>query len=199
MVRKDRDAVALKDIGGELCFPMVADVTDNNVQATIIESLKSRSGIDVLVNNAGTESNGILLSDTSPHDVLSLVDVHCLGVLRVSQAVIPLMEKDGIVINVSSRFGSIAKTAAGELDAIECSYAYRIAKAAQNMLTQCMCREFRKTGIRICAIHPGRLKIETASSDADKTPEEAAEELFDKLSAIEHGKFYDLFGGQMAW
>ncbi|MEK8018814.1 MAG: short-chain dehydrogenase [Candidatus Parabeggiatoa sp. nov. 3] len=199
IVRKGKDAQTLKIIGGKFCFPIIADITENNVLNSINASLKSFKTIDLLINNAGIGGNSILLNDTSPDEILSLFNVHCLGVLRVSQSVLPLMKRSGIVINVSSRFGSISKTSKGELDDLSCSYAYRIAKSAQNMLTQCMCREYINSGLKICSIHPGRLKTDIASMDADKTPDEAAKILYKRLFNFEHGKFYNLFGEEMEW
>lgn len=199
LVRKDTDAIVLKRINNKHCFPIIADITKNNVKFSIHESIKSLGVIDVLINNAGIGGNRAFLSETTPDEVFALIDVHCLGTLRVTQAVMPFMKKDGIIINVSSRFGSITKISTGELDDITCSYSYRIAKAAQNMLTQCMCREFKSSGLKICSIHPGRLKTDSASYDADKTPEEATKILFEMLSSIEHGKFYSLFEGIIEW
>jgi len=199
IVRKNKDANILKEIGGKLCFPIIADITENNTVNSVNASFKSFKTIDLLINNAGIGGYGLLLDDTSPDEILSLFNVHCLGVLRVSQSVLPLMQKGGIVINVSSRFGSVSRTSKGELDDISCSYAYRIAKSAQNMLTQCMCREFTNSELKICSIHPGRLKTDTASADADKTPEEAANILYKRFVSFEHGKFYNLFGDEMEW
>ena len=199
LVRKDKDATIVKRINNEHCFPIIADITENNVQSAICESLKSFEGIDVLINNAGIGGKSVSLNGATSDEVLALIDVHCLGVLRVTQAVLPFMKNDGIIINISSRFGSITKISTGELDNIACSYSYRIAKAAQNMLTQCMCREFKSSGLKICSVHPGRLKTDTASVDADRTPEEAAQILFEMLNNIEHGKFYSLFEGTIEW
>ncbi|MCF8068536.1 MAG: SDR family NAD(P)-dependent oxidoreductase [Desulfobacterales bacterium] len=199
LVRKDKDATILKRIDEYSCFPIISDITDNSLQSSIQKSIKHHDGIDVLINNAGAGGSGVLLNETKSDEVLSLIDVHCLGVLRVTQAVMPFMKNDGIIINVSSRFGSISKVSTGELDNVPCSYCYRIAKAAQNMLTQCMCREFKNSGLKICSIHPGRLKTDSASVDADKTPEEAAAILFEMLNSIEHGKFYSLFEGSIEW
>lgn len=199
LVRQGKDAIALKKINEKLCFPIIADITKNNVQSTIYDSIKSFKVINILINNAGIGGTSAYLNGTKPDEVLALIDVHCLGALRVTKAVLPFMKKDGIIINVSSRFGSITKISTGELDDITCSYSYRIAKAAQNMLTQCMCREFKSSGLKICSIHPGRLKTDSASVDADKTPEEATEILFEMLNKIEHGKFYNLFDGTIEW
>ena len=199
VVRQGRDAASLQEIGAGRCFPILADITDDSVTSRLSEVLKTIEGLDVLVNNAGTDGRGCLLKDTSTQDVLALFNVHCLGALRVTQTVLPFMRPGGIIVNVSSRFGSITKVSRGELDSLECSYSYRIAKAAQNMLTQCLCREIKETGLRVCSIHPGRLRTGMASVDADRTPDEAAEKLFEMLPQIEHGRFYDLFGPEMEW
>ena len=135
LVRNDKDATDLKRINNEHCFPIIADITENNVQSIISESLKVFDGIDVLINNAGIGGKSVSLYDTTSEEVFALIDVHCLGVLRVTQAVLPFMKNNGVIINISSRFGSITKISKGELDNVACSYSYRIAKAAQNMLT----------------------------------------------------------------
>ncbi len=199
LVRNERDADSLKQINETLCFPVISDVSVNDVQGSILKALESFGSIHVLINNAGIGGNSAFLSETKADEVLELLNVHCAGALRVTQAALPFMQKNGTVINVSSRFGSIAKVSAGELDHVSCSYSYRIAKAAQNMLTQCLCREFQNSDIKICSIHPGRLKTDAASSDADNTAKEAAHRLFGMLKAIEHGAFYSLFEGKIDW
>ena len=199
LVRNKEDAMRLMKISEARCFPVISDITINNVQISIQKSLKTFGNIDVLINNAGIEGNSAFFTETTADEVLSLLNVHCLGALRVSQAVLPFMKKNGTIINTSSRFGSMTKVSTGQLDHISCSYSYRIAKAAQNMLTLCMCREFKNSEMKICSIHPGRLKTDSASSDADKTPEEAAELLYGMLENIEHGKFYSLFEGAIEW
>jgi hypothetical protein len=62
-----------------------------------------------------------------------------------------------------------------------------------------MCREFKNSKMKICSIHPSRLQTDSASTDADRTPGEAAEILYEKLKNIEHGKFYSLFNGTIEW
>ena len=197
LVRNEKDIKVLKELPD--CSPIISDITCDEVRSAIHESLKKIGTVDLLINNAGIPGSGTKLDETSPNEVLSLIDVHCIGALRVTQAVLPFLSENGVIINVSSRFGSIMKVSKGELDHVKCSYSYRIAKAAQNMLTQCMCREFRDKGIKICSIHPGRLKTENASSDADRTPEEAAFRLYAILNTIEHGKFYSLFEDTIEW
>ena len=70
------------------------------------------------------------------------------------------MSNQSRVNNISSRLGSLHKMANKEFPQGEFSYSYRIAKAAQNMLTLCLQQEFADKGIRVTAIHPGKLKTD---------------------------------------
>ena len=69
----------------------------------------------------------------------------------------------------------------------------------QNILTQCLSRELDPSGLIICALHPGKLKTDTAASDAGGEPQEAAEELIKMVDRLENGKFCGLFEGEMVW
>ena len=199
LARKKTDALRLQALDSQRCIALTADVTTVEVQAEIERKLNVTDGIDVLINNAGIGGSGPALDNASADEAAALLNVHCLGALRVIRAVLPYLKKGGLVINISSRFGSLQNTAAGKLDHVDCSYAYRIAKAAQNMLTLCLSREFKSAGIRVCALHPGRLKTTCASSDADAEPTAAAARLLDRLDSFQNGKFYSLFGGELAW
>lgn len=199
LVRNVRDANRLKSLCESRCFPMVSDVTSDTLSEDISPVLTEEGPVDVLINNAGTGSSGNTLMETTPETVLGALDVHCLGALRVTRSLLPFMTSDGKIVNISSRFGSISKVSSGELDALSCSYAYRIAKAAQNMFTQCLCREFNNTGLTVFSVHPGRLMTDSGSKDAGRTPDEAAEKLFGLLEYAEHGCFYDVFEGPMTW
>jgi NAD(P)-dependent dehydrogenase (short-subunit alcohol dehydrogenase family) len=66
------------------------------------------------------------------------------------------------------------------------------------MLSVCLDRELRSDGIRVWAVHPGRLTTESAASDADTDPALAAERLADWLNAVDGEadcSLYDVMGG----
>ena len=199
LVRNHADASNLKELNPQLCRPIISDVTSETVGIEVEKALNPSEALDVLVNNAGVGGRGKSIETTSAAEVESLLNVHCLGALRVTQAAMPYMKPNGRIINISSRFGSINRVASGELDHVRGSYAYRIAKAAQNMLTQCLSRELGPSGLIICALHPGQLKTDTAASDADREPQAAAEELIKMVDRLENGKFYGLFEGELQW
>ncbi len=198
-VRTKFDAEKLSKKSTTNCFPIITDVTSESLKYDLTSIFSESTKVDVLINNAGAGSNWMAFEYTSISDVKNLLDVHCLGVMRVTQSLIPHLSENGLIINISSRFGSISKIDSGELDHIKCSYSYKIAKSAQNMFTLSLSKEFGNTSRRICSIHPGKLKTESASKDADKQPSEAAEELYSSMDNFENGRFYDLFEGVLNW
>lgn len=133
VVRTEKDADKMKNINRDFCFPIVSDIAFDTIQSDIESIFSESERVDVLINNAGVGGSGALISNNSVANTETLLNVHCLGPMRVTKAVLPFLNKDGIIINISSRFGSIKKVASGELDNISCSYSYRIAKAAEKL------------------------------------------------------------------
>ena len=163
--------------GCENCHPICADVGLPTVEKAIAAVLgEHTSAVDVLVNNAGDVKKLRWLPATEPADIEELVRVHCVGAFRATRAALPFLRlaPRPAVVNITSRFGSIARTVAGDFRGI---YSYAIAKSALNMLTACLDRELRAEGIRVYAVHPGRLKTTAAAVDADTEPQIAAEKL----------------------
>ncbi len=199
LVRKEQDLLKLKDQNHLNCLPILGNISDDQVKSSIKNALNGHH-VDLIINNAGLGGSGVTLETTSADDIASLFNIHCLGALRVIQAVMPFLSANGIIINISSRFGSIKKMAAGELD-IPCSYSYRIAKAGQNMLTQCIRQEYKDSNLKICSIHPGQLKTALASPGAEIEPEQAAMEISRLIreKIIDNGKYYSLFAGELEW
>jgi NAD(P)-dependent dehydrogenase (short-subunit alcohol dehydrogenase family) len=196
LVRDARIAAALSEADG--CYPIRADVGEAGVEEAIREALEARtSALDLLVNNAGQIRKLRWLPQTRPEDIEELVRVHCVGAFRCTRAALPFLRRAAkpTVVNVTSRFGSIGGALCGEFRGI---YSYSIAKCAQNMLTACLDRELRPEGIRVLAVHPGRLKTSVAAADADTEPRVAAERLAEWLDSLDRDadcRLHDLMGG----
>ena len=122
------------------CRPIVADVATDGVEEAIAAALGEHDqALDLLVNNAGSIRKLRGLAATTAADLEALFRVHCVGPLRCVRAALPWLRRSAraTVVDVTSRFGSIGRTAAGEFRGI---YSYQIAKAAQNMLSVCLDR-----------------------------------------------------------
>lgn len=98
-----------------------------------------------------------------------------------------LKAQEPIVLNLNSRLGSITRQSTGVYENITVSYSYRIAKASQNMLTNCLRKEFRDK-VRFISIHPGKMKTDIAQIDADIEPRVVADRI---INFYENGKLIE--------
>lgn len=203
-----RNSESIQELSGshpEQCHPILADVSLDDCTEIIRASVgKKTSRLDLVINNAGIPGIEPSLEKTSAAELQKLFNVHCLGVLRVSQACLPYLEESArpLILNISSRLGSLGKMSRREFPEGEFSYSYRVAKAAQNMLTLCMAQELEKTGIQVHAIHPGRMKTLSAAANATLDPEDAAKYVLDWVEdqrESETGLFIEPNAGVLPW
>ena len=201
LVRNESAASALAEENPEYCRPIIGDVTSDRVAGAIKAALNQHpQKLNVLINNAGIPGWTSKIDHVRPEEVSALLDVHCLGVIRCTKAARPFLKaaRQSLVINMSSRFGSLSRNSSGELRSIEASYSYRIAKAAQNMLTICLSQELASDGISVCALHPGQLKTASSAADADTEPYVAAGKICEWIHNHDNrvnGGYFDLFSG----
>ena len=85
-----------------------------------------------------------------------MLATNVLGVVRVTQAFVPLLERSDnpVVVNVSSGMGSLAVTTdPSRLESTLIGLGYPASKAAVNMLTSQYAKALR--GMRVNAVDPG--------------------------------------------
>ena len=205
LVRDRRLAAEWRERDPQRCHPLVADLSTDACEQAIRQTVCAHTDrLDLLFNNAGIAGDATAIADVTADEVLALLQVHCLGALRTTRAVLPLLcgTPRAWVIDVSSRLASITRNSAGEFDSGGFSYSYRIAKAAQNMLTVCLAREHTADGPYSVALHPGRLQTAMATPDADTPPQVAAGRIADRVAALtpaDNGRFFGMDEGEMPW
>ncbi len=155
-----RSAEALETLAARTgCVPHVMDVTDLDAMT----ALAGRVAFDVLVNNAGVDRPGnILTADAAGIDLL--VDVNLRAVLQLCRLVVPGMaERDrGHVVNISS---------------IAASYhfggntSYHATKAAVHMLSRQLRVDLTGRLVRVTEICPGRIATDIFAHVHGDTPE----------------------------
>lgn len=157
-VRKESDADKLRDALGAVLTPLIFDVTDEAGIArgadTVREALNGRT-LNGLVNNAGIAVAGPLryiALDELQHQL----NVNLFGVLRVTQAFLPMLGADksydgepGRIINMSSVAGKIASPIMGP---------YSMSKHALEAFSDSLRRELMMHGIDVAVIAPGAVK-----------------------------------------
>ncbi|HVT41796.1 MAG TPA: SDR family NAD(P)-dependent oxidoreductase [Acidimicrobiales bacterium] len=145
----DRGEAAAAEVGGRF---VQLDVTDDaSVEAALGTIATAEGGLDVLVNNAGISTTGV-----SGPEATSVYDTNVVGVIRVTEAALPLLElsENPVVVNVSSALGSFwAVTNPQRRQFHFPSIVYGSSKAAVSMLTV----QYAKTypAIKFNAVEPG--------------------------------------------
>ena len=133
--------------------PIYFEMTDTEMLVKAIQSiLDEQQPIDVLVNNAGFTTVG-LLSMSKVDNIKQLFDVNFFSMLRIIQKVSKRMsrQRSGSIINMGSNAG---------IDPQPGKIAYGCSKAAVMMMTQCLAKELGPMGIRVNAIAPGPIETE---------------------------------------
>lgn len=146
--------------------------------------------IDILVNNAGVlheKGNPIKIEMESLRSTLS---VNLLGTIDFTEHIIPLINSGGHIVNISSQMGSFQTKELGARSAG--SYpSYRISKAALNMYTHALSGRLEKEGVKVSSIDPGWVRTDMGGPEGERSPEEAAEDVFNLINSDgESGKFW---------
>jgi NAD(P)-dependent dehydrogenase (short-subunit alcohol dehydrogenase family) len=151
------------------------DVASDQSSKKLAEFINKQFGkLDVLVNNAGilidfqTGDNSVF--DTKIDTVRQTMETNVYGVLRVTQALLPLMQKQnyGRIVNVSSGMGQLSDMGGGYTG-------YRLSKASLNALTRIFASELQSTNILINSVCPGWVKTDMGGANANLTPEQGVD------------------------
>ena len=130
---------------------MQLDVTDGASVSKAVQSIISDSGrIDVIVNNAGYGLVGAF-EDLSLDEIKQQYETNFFGVVRVTQAVIPVMrkQKSGKIINISSGAGRFGYPGGS---------AYVSTKFAMEGLSESLSYELDPFGIKVILVEPGVIR-----------------------------------------
>ncbi|MCX5581724.1 oxidoreductase [Kaistia terrae] len=130
---------------------LACDVTDEASVASLVSTvLKTTGRIDVLVNNAGLGMFGGA-EESSVAQVQSLFDVNLFGVLRMINAVLPSMRRqgEGRIVNISSALGFVPAPYSAH---------YAASKYALEGYSESLDHEIRTFNVRVSLIEPGTVK-----------------------------------------
>ncbi len=142
---------------------LICDVSNDESAQKAVDEVLSRAGrIDVLVNNAGI---GLLggAEESTAEQAKAMFDVNVFGVMRMTNAVLPVMrrQRKGRIVNMSSIFGLIP----APYNAL-----YASTKHAIEGYSESLDHEVRTQGIRVVLVEPGatRTSFEENLTRADR-------------------------------
>ena len=178
------------------------DVTSDDSAAEAAATIERTTGrLDVLVNNAGIggrADSGAQDPTTLDLDVVrTVLDTNVFGVVRVTNAMLPLLERAAQprIVNMSSNMGSLTLQTGPILAA------YAPSKSMLNSITCQYARRFADTNIIVNAACPGYVATDFTGFAGQRTPEQGAA-IAIRLATLPddgpRGGFFD-DGGVVPW
>jgi NAD(P)-dependent dehydrogenase (short-subunit alcohol dehydrogenase family) len=163
---------------GADAFGVPLDVTDDASVTAAVGVVQERAGrLDVLVNNAGITGGPEQLPTTvDVATVRTVVETNVLGVIRVTNAMLPLLRRSASprIVNMSSTVGSLTLQSTPDAEVGPIAVAYSPSKTFLNAVTVQYAKELRDTGILVNLACPGYVATDLNGFRGVRTPEQGA-------------------------
>jgi NADP-dependent 3-hydroxy acid dehydrogenase YdfG len=170
-------AIEAKEAGAPEAHVHAIDVSSTQSVEEFVKWVRTLTGkIDVLINNAGGAKGLDKVAEAKDEDWDFMMQTNVLGVLRMTRACLPLIEKNpgAVILNIGSIAGRTA---------YEGGSAYCAAKAGELQITRALRLELCGTGVRVCTVDPGFAETEF-SLVRFKGDAERAKKVYDGLEAL---------------
>ncbi|MFC9219608.1 SDR family oxidoreductase [Streptomyces hygroscopicus] len=199
------DAVAKLRAAGADAFGVPLDVTDDESVTAAARLIDERAGrLDVLVNNAGVAGGWPEQPSTIDLEtVRRLVETNVIGVIRVTNAMLPLLRRSAHprIVNQSSHVGSLSLQTTPGADLGGISGAYAPTKTFLNAVTIQYAKELSGTNILINNACPGYVATDLNGFAGTQTPEQGAAIAVRLATLPDNGPTGQMFddGGVVPW
>jgi NAD(P)-dependent dehydrogenase (short-subunit alcohol dehydrogenase family) len=148
------------------------------------------SGIDLLVNNAGTAPDVFAVAPELATFTQTL-DTNITGPVFFTEALLPSLNDGAQVVFVSSNMG-LPRNAAPN------GPGYRLSKAAINMYAAMLAQRVADRQIRVTPMHPGWVQTRLGGNHAPLAPAQAAEGLYQGIATnTASGQFWNAAVGAL--
>lgn len=150
--------------------------------------------LDCLINNVGIMERSNL-SNLNFDGIRRQFEVNAIGTLRITHALLPLIQDGGKIAIVTSRMGSIDDNTSGG------SYGYRMSKVAVSMAGKSLSHDLKPRQIAVAILHPGLVSTKMTNFTGIP-PADAAKGLIarvDELNLQNTGTFWHANGEVLPW
>ena len=192
--RRAQDAAALSP---DCALVVETDLLDARSPAQLAAALGEES-LDVAIINAGVygpATRGLEPPEAEEFDLVLRTNV-LVAMRFIPQLGERLAARDGRLVVISSRMGSIAGTSQ------PFGWLYRASKAALNSVLKSASVELGRQGVTCLSLHPGWVRTEMGGSGADLSPEDsvsAMRRVIASATASHNGRFLNFTGEHLEW
>lgn len=161
---------AVKKLPGDVQGLQMDLADEKSIRAAAADLRKAGTSVDVLINNGAILSgkDRALLQEDETIFLETLL-TNCTGALRVCKAFVPLMNRPGRIINISSGGGSMTDPVGGWAPA------YCVSKSLLNAITRQLAHELAAEKIRVNAACPGWVRTDMGGAGAPRHVKQGAE------------------------
>jgi NAD(P)-dependent dehydrogenase (short-subunit alcohol dehydrogenase family) len=187
----------LRDRSGGAVRVLPLDVADDHGIETLGRRLADES-VDFLVNNAAASGPSAGLAEVT-YDVWErAMRINVFAILKMTQVFVDHVARSDrrTIVAISSRMGSLAEEQSGG------RYAYRVSKAATNMLVKTLAVDLAPRGVTVVSIHPGWVRTSMGGPAAPLSVEDSARGVIAVLAGLtvaDSGRFLDHLGRPVPW
>lgn len=186
---EDREELTLCGAEGERIYEGALNVAEADSVKLFFEKVVNQfKRVDILINNAGICRPVIPFEEVSEDSWRQMFEVNTMGIVRCSDAVIPIMKEQGggKIVNSTSL--------AGQVGGIRVEASYAASKAANICLTKSLAKYLGPYQITVNAVSPGFIATEMSknlTNDCSGVPlrrEGTAEEVADAVLFLASGQ-----------
>jgi NAD(P)-dependent dehydrogenase (short-subunit alcohol dehydrogenase family) len=175
---RGRDAAEKLRAEGLDARVLALDVTDAASVASAAAQVEKEAGrLDALVNNAAVAIDDGPPSRVSMDVVVRTYETNVFGVVRTTQAFLPLLRRSdaGRIVNLTSGLGSLTQNSDPNWEFAAVKYlAYNTSKTAVNAITVQFAAELRDTPIKVNAADPGYVATDMNRHQGHRSVEQGA-------------------------
>jgi len=150
-------------------YPIKADLSDpDEAEWAYNKAVEYLGGIDVLVNNAGISSSG-LVTDMTDSQWMNVINTNLSSAFYMSRVATRdfVRQQSGAIVNVGSVWGRCGAS---------CEAAYSASKAGMRGLTLSLAKELGPSGVRVNCVEPGVIDTDMNACYDDDDIEALCEE-----------------------
>ncbi|ACZ89088.1 SDR family oxidoreductase [Streptosporangium roseum] len=163
------------DVYGDRVLPLAVDVTDRDAVFAAVSTAVERFGrLDIVVNNAGTMSSG-MVEEFTEAEARAQLEVNFFGALWVSQAALGRMREQGAghIVQISS---------IGGLGGFPSTGLYSASKFALEGMSEALAMEAAAFGVKVTIVQPGGYWTDLYTSMTSTAPAEPYDPLRAELA-----------------
>ncbi len=146
---KDKMTSLLKEVGNVCLYHKCFDITDSLMRQEFCDYIKTQfNNIDVLVNNAGANTQKDKVTDIDLDDLRYMFELNCISPLGMIQEIYPLMKEKqaGLIVNILSSCCLFNNPMTG---------GYTASKNAFEALSKILLKEIKSENVGVCNVYPG--------------------------------------------